>query len=186
MQLIGHKKSTLERQSLSEVKMNGRSTICKNCVHKLWINFRIIFLRLWIFHHLQNIISSKYSENLETSETFRPSGKEDPGVFYQTGTGQRSSARGPAAGLLSPRCLQMLLEEEGMLHSWKHGADFNETCCCHQIPEFMFLMNSCDKGVGLLDLLQRNTNFFRSWNKEKVVLQSMNQIKFYLYGTFHT
>jgi len=46
--------------------------------------------------------------------------KEEPGLLYQTGTGQRSSARGPAAALLSSRCFQMLLKEEGMLHSGKH------------------------------------------------------------------
>ena len=47
--------------------------------------------------------------------------KEDPGILYQTGIGQHSSPKGPAAGLLSSRCLQMLLKEEGMLHSGKHG-----------------------------------------------------------------
>ena len=35
--------------------------------------------------------------------------------------GQHSSPKGPAAGLLSSRCLQMLLKEEGMRHSGKHG-----------------------------------------------------------------
>ena len=35
--------------------------------------------------------------------------------------GQHSSPKGPAAGLLSFRCLRMLLKEEGMLHSGKHG-----------------------------------------------------------------
>ena len=53
-----------------------------------------------MFHHLKTF---KYN-------------KEEPGILYQTWTGQRSSARGPAAGLLSSRCLQMLLKEEGMLH----------------------------------------------------------------------
>jgi len=35
--------------------------------------------------------------------------------------GWQSSPKGPEAGLLSSRCLQMLLKEEGMLHSGKHG-----------------------------------------------------------------
>jgi len=43
------------------------------------------------------------------------------GVLHQTGMGQHSSPRGPAAGVLSSRCLQMLLKEEGTLHSGKHG-----------------------------------------------------------------
>ena len=55
--MIGYKKSTLERKSLSEVKMNRGAAICKKISEKCSSDFEspIIYR------------SSKDSENLETS-----------------------------------------------------------------------------------------------------------------------
>ena len=60
------KMSLSGRQSLWDAKMGRGSPIW----NKLWNNFRKMFLhvklqRLWRSHHLQNIISSKDSENQE-------------------------------------------------------------------------------------------------------------------------
>jgi len=56
-----------------------------------------------MFHHLKTF---KYN-------------KEEPGLLYQTGMGQHSSAKGPAAALLSSRCFQMMLIEEGDAIQWE-------------------------------------------------------------------
>ncbi len=71
--MIGYKKSLSEWQCLSEVKMGRGSPIPPMLRRKnSWSNIRKEFLReklqrVWSYHHLQCIISSKDSENLEQS-----------------------------------------------------------------------------------------------------------------------
>ena len=67
--MIGYKRDVLERQSLSEVKMDRA---VKECVKRLWNTLKTMFLnvklqRLCKSHHLQCITSSKDSEKLEKS-----------------------------------------------------------------------------------------------------------------------
>ncbi len=70
--MIGYKKSLSEWQCLSEVKMGRGSPIPPMLRRKIVSNIRKEFLReklqrVWSYHHLQCIISSKDSENLEQS-----------------------------------------------------------------------------------------------------------------------
>ncbi len=70
--MIGYKKSLSEWQCLSEVKMGRGSPIPPMLRRKIVEQYQKEFLReklqrVWSYHHLQCIISSKDSENLEQS-----------------------------------------------------------------------------------------------------------------------
>ena len=65
--MIGHKNRTLERQSLSEVKIARDSAICKKIFKQIVEQTMRLVRRLCIFHYIQYMISLKDSENLEPS-----------------------------------------------------------------------------------------------------------------------
>ncbi len=79
--MISYKRDVLERQNVSEVKMDRGSPICERVCKKIVEYFKTPFLnvilqRLCKYHHLQCITSSKVSEKLEKSLCERDKSKD--------------------------------------------------------------------------------------------------------------
>ena len=68
--MIGYKRSIPERLSRSQVRMGRGSPHCEQLYEQIVLQFKNNISQRTIssgFHHLQSIISSKDSENLEKS-----------------------------------------------------------------------------------------------------------------------